>query len=125
MPIQSSHTVPGLAGAESAAATIAAVAPLVLLYKHSPSCGVSATARRDVERFADAHPDVPVVEVDVIRDRGLSRQLAEELRVRHESPQAILLRDGAVAWHGSHWDVRRDVLAGAVASARTGTSPDA
>ena len=35
-------------------------APLAVLYKHSPLCGLSAMAARQVEAFMDANPRVPV-----------------------------------------------------------------
>ncbi len=84
--------------------------PLALIYKHSPLCGVSSMARREVLAFAAAHPDVPIYEVDVVRDRPLSRAVERELGVRHASPQALLLRSGAVVWHGSHHAVSRSAL---------------
>lgn len=85
--------------------------PLVVVYKHSPSCGASTWARSEMERFADEHPDTPVVLVDVVMQRPLSRRVAELLDVTHESPQVILVRDGAVVWHASHGDVRAGLLA--------------
>jgi len=49
--------------------------------------------------------------VDVIRQRPLSREIAARLGIRHESPQTILIRGGAVGWHASHYDVTADALA--------------
>jgi len=40
--------------------------------------------------------------IDVVMQRDLSLALAEELGVRHESPQLILWKDGKVAEHASH-----------------------
>lgn len=52
-----------------------------------------------------------VARIDVIGARPLSRAIAAELGVRHESPQAIRLApDLAVAWHASHGDVTREAL---------------
>ena len=80
-------------------------APCVFVYKHSETCPISAMALREVERFVDAHADVPVYVLDVHAQRPLCRQVAERLGVRHESPQVILLREGEVAWHSSHYGV--------------------
>jgi bacillithiol system protein YtxJ len=77
-------------------------APVAVVYKHSPLCGRSARALMEVQRFMAERPDVPVYLVDVIQSRPLSRELADRLDVRHESPQALVLRDGRVSWHGSH-----------------------
>lgn len=79
--------------------------PLAVLYKHSPLCGLSAIAARELRSFAESRPDVPVYVVDVIRDRPLSSEVERRLATRHESPQALVLREGEVAWHGSHRSV--------------------
>lgn len=84
--------------------------PMVVLYKHSPLCGLSALAVREVGMFSEANPDVPVYRVDVIRDRVVSREIARRLAVRHESPQAFVLKGGEVVWHGSHRAVTADAL---------------
>lgn len=84
--------------------------PVAVLYKHSPFCGTSALAARQVRRFIDHHPTVPVYLIDVIRDRPLAREVARRLSTRHESPQAFVLRDGAVEWSASHGAVTADAL---------------
>ena len=84
--------------------------PVAVLYKHSPLCGSSARAARQVRAFMDDHPNVPVYLVDVIRDRPLAREVARRLEIRHESPQAFVLRGGDVVWSGSHGDVTAEAL---------------
>lgn len=84
--------------------------PVAVLYKHSPLCGASAAAVRQVRTFMSSHTDVPVYLVDVIRDRPLAREVARRLSIRHESPQAFVLRDGRVVWSGSHGAVTAEAL---------------
>lgn len=91
-----------------------AAAPLVLLFKHSPLCPVSADARCEYDAFAAAHPGVPRLFVDVIADRPVARGLAERCGVRHESPQAILFAAGKAIWNASHHDITAAALARAV-----------
>ena len=86
-------------------------ADLAVIYKHSPLCGLSASAAREVRRFMGDHPRTPVYMLDVIRDRALCRTVEERLDVRHESPQVIVIRDGSVAWEASHRSVRAEALA--------------
>jgi bacillithiol system protein YtxJ len=95
-------------------------APVALLYKHSPFCGASAAAQWEVSRFAAVNPTLPVYQVDVIRERDLSRRIAEALDVPHASPQVILLRAGSPVWVTSHRGIRADALHGAVRSAGGG-----
>lgn len=77
-----------------------------LIYKHSNQCSVSFIAKEgldsnleELSQFADLYI------IDVIRQREISNAIATMLKVRHESPQALLLKAGKVVWKGSHWDV--------------------
>ena len=85
-------------------------ADLAIIYKHSPLCRTSALAMRQIEAFMARRPTVPVYIVDVVADRKLARQLAGDLRIQHESPQAIVLRNGVPRAHGSHYDITVDQL---------------
>src|SRR5947209_14233177 len=67
---------------------------VVMLFKHSAACPVSWMAHAHVARFRSKNPDVPVHLVPVIEERATSQRIAERTRVRHESPQIILLRNG-------------------------------
>ena len=82
-----------------------------LIYKHSPICMVSTLARRQVQRFAEEHPDIRVYMIDVIDQRQMSQKVAARLGVAHESPQAILVRDGKYVWSTSHRGIKADSLA--------------
>ena len=84
-------------------------APLAVLYKHSPICPASDMAYEEIRAFVRRR-DVPVYMVDVIQHRPLSRTLAERTGVRHASPQAIVLRDGVVAWHRSHYEIQAEAI---------------
>ena len=84
--------------------------PSAVLYKHSPRCGICTAALLEVRHFADTHPEIPVYQVDVLAQRSLSNAIADRLAIRHKSPQAIVLREGAVAWHGAHFRVSAQAL---------------
>lgn len=88
--------------------------PVALLYKHSTRCGTSLRALLQVERFARAEPDVPVFGIDVIRQRELSDLAAERMGVPHQSPQAVLLRNGVPVWRASHAAISAPALEEAV-----------
>ena len=74
----------------------------LVLYKHSHRCPISGGAQRRLRTFALEHPEVPVFEVNVIDQRDLSQQIAADLGIQHQSPQAFLLQRGRVVWHDSH-----------------------
>lgn len=81
-----------------------------VIYKHSSRCAICSFARWQVERFADEHRDVRVFLLDVLGARDLSDRVAERLGVEHESPQAIVVRDGRAVWAASHFGVRKGPL---------------
>ncbi len=81
-----------------------------ILFKHSATCPVSGEAFEEYRLFADSEPDVPTVYLIVQEDRELSNHIAETYHVKHQSPQAILFRNGNVAWHDSHWRIKKETI---------------
>ncbi|MET0626334.1 MAG: bacillithiol system redox-active protein YtxJ [Pyrinomonadaceae bacterium] len=81
----------------------------VLLFKHSNACPISARAYKQMEEVK-----TPVSIVVVQKSRDLSRQVEERTGVRHETPQALVLRNGRVVWNASHFDITSDVVEQAV-----------
>lgn len=76
-----------------------------LIYKHSYRCGLCIASMEEVEAFQLEQKSCPVCIIDVVKDRELSLALADTLNVLHQSPQAILIRDGKVLWNASHQSV--------------------
>ena len=91
----------------------------VLLFKHSTTCGLSAMAAAEVADLLNgAAIDADVFVVDVRGRRPVSNAIAERLKVRHESPQVLLLQKGVVRWHRSHASVTAEAIARALQHAR-------
>ena len=83
----------------------------VWLFKHSLICPISAGAWQEFEKFAAKHSDRALIGViEIQRARELSREVAKRTGVRHESPQALLIRDGLPVWHASHWEITEQAL---------------
>ena len=88
----------------------------LLLFKHSYSCGVSAEAldelvdhlNADVVAAGLTEPQYAMVTVQTHRD--VSNAVSTRLGVRHETPQALLVRDGRVVWAASHFRVTADAM---------------
>lgn len=87
----------------------------VILFKHSTACPVSWTAHAHVTRFLKENTSIPVYLVPVIRERALSRKIAERVGVRHESPQVILVSRGVATYSASHGEITERLLAGMLA----------
>lgn len=78
----------------------------LLLFKHSYTCGTSAEALDElVAHLNDKPADVDYAMVTVQTHRDVSNAVARKLGVRHETPQALLIRDGQVVWSASHFRV--------------------
>ncbi|HUR97936.1 MAG TPA: bacillithiol system redox-active protein YtxJ [Pyrinomonadaceae bacterium] len=73
--------------------------PVVLL-KHSTTCSISSGVYREVARVP---ADVNVIVMQTHRD--LSNAIENRTGIRHESPQAFVLRDGKAIYHASHFDI--------------------
>jgi bacillithiol system protein YtxJ len=84
----------------------------LLLFKHSTSCSISAGAHEELMHFIEDDKANPVdyAIVHVIEDRPVSNAIAEQLGVKHASPQAILVKDGRSEWDTSHWHITYSFL---------------
>ena len=89
----------------------------VLLLKHSYSCGTSAQALDELIEHLDSRgaEHVRFALVIVQAHREVSNDAARRLGIRHETPQALLIRDGKVLWHASHFRVTASSIASAIA----------
>jgi bacillithiol system protein YtxJ len=87
-----------------------------LLFKHSLTCPISTRAFSEFQSYlssmASLEIDYKLIVVQKARD--VSNKAAEELGVRHESPQAILVRNGRAIWNASHFDITSNSLAQAI-----------
>lgn len=84
----------------------------VIILKHSTTCPISAGGFERVEKGIESGDiSVPVYVVVVQDARELSDYIARELDVQHESPQAIVLKDGETVFDTSHHDITVEVLA--------------
>lgn len=91
---------------------------LRVVFKHSPTCGLSAMALTEVDRFRAEYPQQRIEQLDVFADRAQCDAIEAETGVRHESPQLLVFVGSRVVWHASHRKVTASALAAALASAR-------
>ena len=83
---------------------------VLLVFKHSNSCPVSFTAKRQYDQFLAANPHVPTRLVVVQQERELSNALETVSRLRHASPQVLMVREGRVLWEASHGGITKPRL---------------
>jgi len=87
----------------------------LLLFKHSLSCGTSYEALDElIDHINDQRLPARYAMITVQTHRDLSTAVAKRLGVRHETPQALLIRDGRVVWSASHFRVTGGALETAI-----------
>ncbi|MGE0600593.1 MAG: monothiol bacilliredoxin BrxC family protein [Dehalococcoidia bacterium] len=80
----------------------------VLLYLHDPYCGRSAVAHSEVSKLG-----MRIAWINVHARHDLGMEVERLTGVRHESPQALILRHRQARWSASH----RNVTASAILAA--------
>ncbi len=86
----------------------------VLLFLHDPYCPISRRAWGEMQQLA-AGPLLDAYLVNVSRQHDLSDAIAARTGVRHESPQALVLRDGKAVWDASHFSITAQAVGSALA----------
>ena len=90
----------------------------LLLFKHSYTCGISAEALDAlVDHLNSDRAKATYAMVTVQTHRDVSNAVTSKLGVRHETPQALLVRDGKVVWAASHFRVTADAVKAALNAA--------
>ena len=106
------HTIEELDQALSASAD-----QPVLLFKHSLSCPVSTWAFSEFNSYLErADPTVSYNLITVQTARKVSAEAASRLQIDHESPQAILVRNGRGVWNASHSSITASSIDEAIRS---------
>lgn len=89
----------------------------VLLFKHSRTCGISCEALDELLAHLDRGADRAVYKLITVQShKHVSNAAASRFGIRHETPQAILLRDGRAVWNASHFSITADQLDSALSS---------
>ena len=90
----------------------------LLIFKYSATCGTSAQALDELFAHLNEHPaDATYAIVTVQTHLDVSNAIARILGIRHETPQALLIRDGRVVWSASHYRVTSEAVESALKEA--------
>jgi len=86
----------------------------IAIFKHSTSCFISRTVLKNFEREIENHENIDEVAdlyfLDLLAYRPLSNKIAEDLGIRHESPQLLVIEDGKVINDASHQNISINLL---------------
>ncbi len=86
----------------------------LVIFKFSPICSISSMVEEDFSAWRSGLTDecnLKFARVNVIDRREVSRKIADDLKVQHQSPQVIWLNEKSkVKWTASHFDITKDSL---------------
>ncbi len=90
----------------------------VVIFKHSTSCSISSMALSRLERAWDEQEmsKADAYYLDLLAHRDISTAVAAEFGIDHQSPQLLIIKNGACVYDNSHMgisysDVKEQVLA--------------
>lgn len=72
----------------------------VFIFKHSITCPISANIFEEVSKV-----DSTIFLITVQDSRNISNAVTEKTGIKHESPQAIILKNARPIYYASHYDV--------------------
>ncbi|AFM06024.1 bacillithiol system protein YtxJ [Bernardetia litoralis DSM 6794] len=86
----------------------------VLIFKHSTRCSISTMALSRFERQWNQEKmgNVEPYYLDLIKYKNISNLIAQELKITHESPQVLLVKNGKCIYNASHSSIYFDDLVG-------------
>ena len=80
----------------------------VFIFKHSTRCSISRMALDRLER--NLKVNAPAYYLDLLSYRELSNLISERFSVQHESPQVLIIKNGACTLHASHNAITADLF---------------
>ena len=72
-----------------------------LVFKHSTRCSISSMAKNRLENNWGKE-EIPLYYLDLLKYRNVSNLIASKLNIEHQSPQLILIHNGAALYNASH-----------------------
>lgn len=80
-----------------------------VIFKHSTTCSISKMALSRFER-EQAPATIDFYYLDLLNHRSISAAVTEIFQVHHESPQVLLIKNGACVYDESHYGIMMDEL---------------
>ncbi len=78
----------------------------IVIFKHSPRCGISNSVLRRFEgKLIASHRDGRFYLVNVISEREVSNAIAQRFQIIHQSPQVLIIKNEKVLAYASHYEI--------------------
>ena len=81
-----------------------------VIFKHSTTCGISRMVMRQFVASYDVDADLDLYYLDLHNYREVSNEAGYKFQVIHESPQLLILKNGAVVKYANHGDINEVYL---------------
>ena len=89
----------------------------IVLFKHSVTCGISAQAKYMLEEGWDFdESDFDFYYLDLLSYRSISNEIADRLKVNHQSPQVLIVKNEESQFSMSHHKISSKSLKEALKS---------
>ena len=73
------------------------------IFKHSTRCGISRMVMNQfVSNYVINEKDADLYFLDLLNYRDVSNEVGHKFQIMHESPQMLVIKNGAVVGHASH-----------------------
>ena len=78
----------------------------ILVFKHSSRCGISSMVLKRFENAMSSEvTNFDYYFLDIIKHRAISNALEDRFKIRHESPQLLVFKNGKVIADDSHYAI--------------------
>jgi bacillithiol system protein YtxJ len=75
----------------------------VVIFKHSTRCSISVAAKGRLERnWNFSEHEITAFYLDLLNYRDISKKIADNFQVYHESPQLLLIKNGECTYSETH-----------------------
>lgn len=71
-------------------------------------------AKNRFEREWTDNPKTPVYYLDLLKHRDVSNAIVDKIAVKHESPQALVIKNGKCIYHASHNVISAEEILGSL-----------
>jgi bacillithiol system protein YtxJ len=84
----------------------------ILIFKHSTRCSISDAALNRVERNWKAEDETSLMPfyLDLLKHRDVSNAIAQHYQIEHQSPQALIIKNGKCIFSQTHSAIRLEEL---------------
>ncbi len=78
-----------------------------IIFKHSTRCSISSMAKNRLDK--SSQPDVgSFYYLALLKYRNISNGIVETFKIPHQSPQVLIIKDGACTYDESHGSITMD-----------------